>query len=140
MIQSEHFHALELCCPHCGRCEVTQALLDALEAFRAAVGQPVLIDSAYRCPEHNAAVGGVPNSQHVLGEAADVRVAEMTGWQLYDVAVKIPLIHGFGVDFHKNYLHIDVRTPASAGHVAKWTYLPSGGPGPWQEPPSEVEA
>jgi len=32
---------------------------------------PVTITSGYRTPEHNVAVGGVENSQHVKGQAAD---------------------------------------------------------------------
>lgn len=44
-----------------------------LEPLRAAVGHPIVINSGYRCPALNTAVGGVANSQHMLGEAADIR-------------------------------------------------------------------
>ena len=33
------------------------------------------IEAGYRCPELNAAVGGVPASQHIKGEAADIATA-----------------------------------------------------------------
>lgn len=36
-------------------------------------GEPLLVDSGYRSPAVNQAVGGVPDSEHVLGLAADVR-------------------------------------------------------------------
>jgi len=45
-----------------------------LEPLRQHVGVPVVITSGYRCPELNRLVGGVPNSQHLLGEAADIVV------------------------------------------------------------------
>ena len=35
---------------------------------------PIRITSGYRCPELNRAVGGVKNSQHLRGEAADIHL------------------------------------------------------------------
>jgi len=43
-----------------------------LEPLRQHVGVPVIISSGYRCPQLNRLVGGVPNSQHMAGEAADI--------------------------------------------------------------------
>lgn len=42
-----------------------------LESARTRLGVPVIISSGYRCPALNEAVGGQPNSQHLVGEAAD---------------------------------------------------------------------
>ncbi len=42
-----------------------------LEKVRALLGAPLSIDSGYRCPALNKAVGGVPDSAHVQGYAAD---------------------------------------------------------------------
>lgn len=43
-----------------------------LEEIRTLLGdRPVLVTSGYRCPALNRAVGGVANSQHVVGQAAD---------------------------------------------------------------------
>lgn len=44
---------------------------------KGGLGKPIYVNSGYRCPRHNAAVGGVPNSQHMRGEAADIRLAEI---------------------------------------------------------------
>lgn len=50
-----------------------KALVDeVLQPLRNAWGKPLAINSGYRCPELNRAVGGVATSQHVKGEAADV--------------------------------------------------------------------
>ena len=43
-----------------------------LEPARLAWGQPIFVNSGYRSPALNSAVGGVPNSQHLLGQAADI--------------------------------------------------------------------
>ena len=47
---------------------------EVLEPLRQHYGQPIRITSGYRCPALNEAVGGVGNSQHMLGEAADLSV------------------------------------------------------------------
>lgn len=50
-----------------------KALVDTVvQPLRDAWGAPLAINSGYRCPEVNAAVGGAPTSQHTKGEAADV--------------------------------------------------------------------
>ena len=49
-----------------------------LEPLREHFGIPVVISSGYRCPALNKAVGGVPNSQHQKGEAADIVMPNLT--------------------------------------------------------------
>ena len=43
-----------------------------LEPLREAMGEPIKIGSGYRCQQLNRAVGGVANSQHIKGQAADL--------------------------------------------------------------------
>lgn len=52
--------------------ELTRLCTDVLEPARAILGAPLHVDSGYRCPAINALVKGNPNSQHMLGQAADV--------------------------------------------------------------------
>ncbi len=53
--------------------DALKSLVDnVLQPLRDIAGVPLRINSGYRCGELNAAVGGVPTSQHVKGEAADV--------------------------------------------------------------------
>ena len=47
---------------------------EVLEPLRQHYGQPIRITSGYRCEALNMAVGGVSNSQHQYGEAADLSV------------------------------------------------------------------
>ena len=51
---------------------MTYGCLLLLEPARQVVG-PILITSGFRSPHVNALVGGVQNSQHLLGQAADIR-------------------------------------------------------------------
>ena len=53
--------------------EKLQALIiNCLNPIREKYGKPIRISSGYRCPQLNKEVGGVANSQHVTGEAADL--------------------------------------------------------------------
>lgn len=47
---------------------------NVLDPLREAWGAPIHVNSGYRCAALNKAVGGVPTSQHILGEAADITV------------------------------------------------------------------
>lgn len=44
---------------------------DRMEQVREQLGYPIHIDSGYRCPELNRAVGGAGNSAHMAGTAVD---------------------------------------------------------------------
>lgn len=44
---------------------------NVLQPLRNHIGVPVIITSGYRCAALNKKIGGVPNSQHCLGQAAD---------------------------------------------------------------------
>ena len=44
-----------------------------LEPAREAIGCPIIINSGFRNADVNRRVGGVANSQHLIGQAADIR-------------------------------------------------------------------
>ena len=52
-----------------------QLCKEILEPLRSFAGEPIRINSGYRCPRLNAAVGGSPTSNHLRGCAADLRVS-----------------------------------------------------------------
>lgn len=74
----EFFRFEEFACRCCGRIPPgvrgnIEALVDnVLDPARRVFGGPVSVSSGYRCPKHNAEVGGVGGSQHLKGEAADI--------------------------------------------------------------------
>lgn len=47
-----------------------------LDIVRAHMGKPILVNSGYRCKRLNEIVGGVQNSMHTKGLAADFRTGE----------------------------------------------------------------
>lgn len=48
-------------------------IMDQLDTIREGYGKPIIINSGYRCPELNKAVGGVADSYHQKGLAVDIR-------------------------------------------------------------------
>ena len=50
--------------------------LEVLQPLRDHLGKPVVVSSGYRCKDLNRKVGGVENSQHLKGEAADIKVRD----------------------------------------------------------------
>lgn len=107
---SAHFSSREFAC-QCG-CgygthpgDVRQELLDLLELIREDLGQPMRVSSGNRCTQHNAAVGGVANSSHTRGFAADIFVGGGSKRRrLMDLAVKH---HAPGIGIAKTFVHID---------------------------------
>lgn len=53
-------------------CAMCALVHNVLQPLRDAMGEAIKIGSGYRCPQLNKAVGGVSNSQHIKGEAADL--------------------------------------------------------------------
>ena len=102
------FHLWEFRCRGEGCCPITwvhKDLLKGLDALRAEIGKPVIINSAYRCPNHNAAEGGAEKSYHQLGMAVDIRVANMEPEHLANLARE--LFTGIGI--YNTFVHVDVR-------------------------------
>lgn len=62
---------------------------NVLQPLRDAWVKPLKVNSGYRCKALNAAVGGVPTSQHVKGEAADIAAGDPV--KLARLAVKLGL-------------------------------------------------
>ena len=47
---------------------------NVLEKVRIHFGRPVIVNSGYRGPKLNKAIGGAKKSQHLTGQAADIEV------------------------------------------------------------------
>lgn len=51
---------------------LTALVENVLDPLREIYGKPITVNSGYRCPELNKAVGGSATSDHVKGFAADI--------------------------------------------------------------------
>lgn len=69
--------------------KLSNLINNLLDPIREAWGGPITVNSGYRCPVLNKAVGGVPTSQHQKGEAADITVGSPElNRQLFDLIAK----------------------------------------------------
>ena len=84
------------------------ALARALQPVRDRIGRPFQINSWYRPPAVNAAVGGASRSQHLSGRAADIQVLGMSGRQVAN-AVMLTWPGGVGIYSNiPNIIHLDL--------------------------------
>ena len=88
-----------------------------LEHARELAGIPFRITSGYRTKEHNAEVGGVPNSSHLKGVAADIAVS--SGNERY-IILNALIRAGFKrIGVAKTFIHCDLDDEKSN---SVWTY------------------
>jgi uncharacterized protein YcbK (DUF882 family) len=120
MYQAKYFKPEEFRC-HGPECRdkpdpvMDERLLQVLDHIRETVGKPIIVTCGYRCPIHNRAVGGVKNSFHCQGVAADLSTVGIGVEELARIAAECGA-DGVGRYIEKNFVHIDVRQ-----HKARWT-------------------
>jgi len=93
-------------------------LADNLQVLRDHIGKPIHINSGYRSPTHNAKVGGVKDSRHIFGQAADIRIEGYSSAEIaliiYNLISKGEMKQG-GVGIYNTFVHYDIR-----GTRARW--------------------
>ncbi len=88
-----------------------------LEHARELAGIPFKITSGYRTSDHNKQVGGVPNSSHLKGVAADIAVG--SGSERY-IILNALIRAGFKrIGVAKGFIHADTDDTKSN---SVWTY------------------
>ncbi len=116
-----NFSARELACPCCGEFYLDAAAMDRLQGARDAARRPFHINSAHRCPIHNARVGGAPLSAHKL-IAFDISILNHERAALFDTLKQA----GFGsFGFYQTFIHADTRPGRrwyGKGARRKWTF------------------
>lgn len=110
-----YFKRAEFRCP-CGRCggfpvEPQESIVRTVDEIRYRLGIPISIvdggGSGVRCAAHNAEVGGVANSQHLFGLAADLHSAASPAEM--KAAAEEVLGHAGGIGLYGWGIHVDTR-------------------------------
>jgi uncharacterized protein YcbK (DUF882 family) len=115
---SENFSREEFKCK-CKKCDfatVDVELIDLLEKIRSHFGDnPVTINSACRCENHNDDVGGSKGSKHKQGIAADIDVKGIHPLKVYGFVDSIS-IDRYGIGHYPTFTHVDVRPDKARWH------------------------
>jgi len=115
---SKNFNKSEFDCS-CG-CDMplkvlhnVQKLANQLQVLRNVVGTAIKINSGYRCPDYNDnVVKGAKNSQHKLGKASDIVIADMTPqetFELVDLLINEGELLQGGLSAYATFTHYDIR-------------------------------
>jgi zinc D-Ala-D-Ala carboxypeptidase len=109
-----NFTPAEIASPGDGSILIHFDAMDRLQTMREIIGKPLIINSAYRDPIHNAKVGGAPLSEHKFGKAFDVSSRGHDRMALVAAAKEA----GFtGIGYYNTWLHVDTGRKRQWGKV-----------------------
>lgn len=106
----QHYKVREFACKDGSQVVfIDDYLVSILDILRNQVGKPVHINSGYRTPTRNRAVGGAKYSYHMRGMAADIRINGMSAKEIANKLNKI-VPEECGIIVYSTWVHIDTRT------------------------------
>ena len=108
-VLSENFKVREFACKDgCKFVVVSKILIQVLQALRQKIGEEIYINSGFRTPTHNKAVGGSLLSYHQYGMAADIRAKTKTPEELYEILDE--MLGGWGgLELQDTFVHVKCR-------------------------------
>ena len=127
----QNFSPAEIACRGTGSILIHEQALDRLQALRTRLGKPLIVNSAYRSPEHNARVRGAKRSKHLEGTAFDISMANHDP-AVFEKAARAEGFLGFGSYPRSGFMHIDL------GPVRRWgeSFQPRAIPFAEDQPPA----
>lgn len=87
-----------------------------LDPIREYMNEPIYVNSGYRCPLLNKAVGGVAGSQHVLGQAADITTKSRENNLIMERYIEENLVFDQMI-VYKNFIHVSYRTTGNRKEI-----------------------
>lgn len=94
-----------------------------LDPTRAKLDAPIYVTSGYRCRALNVAVGGVGNSQHLTGCAADLQYKDLQ--KLFDILKDNPNVDQLLYERSKTskWLHVSISVKGTPRHIINNNYI-----------------
>ena len=105
MARKNYFTMEEEWCPCCQSGGLLPDFRDKLNKARELAGIPFVLNSAFRCTEHNKDVGGSCTSSHLVGCAVDIRCTNSRSrWLIIQALIAV----GFNrIGIAKSFIHVD---------------------------------
>lgn len=121
-----HFTRDEMKCKHTGFCEMTHAMMKALEEIRVTYDKPIIVSSGYRDVSHPAERDKKSPGEHTLGMAVDIAIYGSDALKLTTIALN-NCIKRIGVsqrgEFGARFLHLGIGDRDNGRFpVAIWSY------------------
>ena len=91
------------------RNNIKELVFHILQPLRDKFNVPIHINSGYRCLKLNAAIGGVPSSQHVMGQAADIIVEGKKPIEVAKMIVEMGLPYD-QIGLYGTFVHVSVSS------------------------------
>lgn len=92
------------------RLNLKKLVENILDPLRERWGAPIIVDSGYRCPRLNTIVKGSATSQHLLGQAADIRTVSddpEENKKLFNLIINMHLPYDQVIDeYNYNWVHV----------------------------------
>ena len=88
---------------------IKELVFHILQPLRDKFNVPIHINSGYRCLKLNAAIGGVPSSQHVMGQAADIVVEGKKPIEVAKMIVEMGLPYD-QIGLYDTFVHVSVSS------------------------------
>jgi len=108
----------EFKCPCCGLSYVDDKLIKMLNKARKIAGIPFIINSGFRCGEHNKNIGGYPTSSHMTGLAADIKCKNSKDRLIMLKALIEAKFNRIGIG--NTFIHVDCDNSKTSDRI--WTY------------------
>jgi len=87
--------------------QMQRAVVEIANNARKHFGKPLVVISGLRCQRHNANEGGVANSQHMYGEAMDIKIPGVTGDELLAWIKQQPGVR-YAYKINSTNVHFDI--------------------------------
>ena len=118
LLTYRYFDLQEFKCNCCSEVDMDDDFVRLLDELRHKCGFPFFINSGYRCKSHNANVGGVDDSAHTKGTAADIVSSNSNiAYEIISNALSFGINRiGIGVGF----IHLDVDNTKPKHRI--WRY------------------
>ena len=126
MIKTKNFNPIsdpKLLCtcghPQCDKRSISQEHLNRLQLAREEDGNPWIITSGGRCPNHPDEQHRTTPADHQKGQAGDVSCNGSTRGNIVDAGIKAGC-NAIGVG--KTFVHLGYRPELQKGHIVMWVY------------------
>ena len=110
---------------------IANLVTNVLQPVRDKLGFPITVTSGFRCKQLNSAIGGVSNSQHMKGEAADLQVFTNKAFDVKKTRALFTALSEMDVDqllYERGsngsiWVHVSYVSPARNRHMIRDNYF-----------------